>query len=51
MKLFLTIAVYLIIAALFGWGILLVMHGKPILLVVVTLVYLVAFAKIGCLTH
>ena len=51
MKLFLSIAVYLIIGALLGWGILLMMAGKPIFLVVAFLAYLVAFAKIGCLTH
>ncbi len=51
MKLFLSIAVYLIIGALLGWGMLLLMKGSPIFLIVAALAYLVAFAKIGCSTH
>jgi thiamine transporter ThiT len=34
-----------------GWGILLLIAGKPWLLIVSLLAYLVAFAKIGCLSH
>lgn len=51
MKLFLAALVYLIIGAILGWGILLLMAGKPLLLIVAFLAYVIAFAKIGCLTH
>jgi hypothetical protein len=51
MKLFLAVLVYLLIAAVLGWGILLLMAGKPLLLIVAFLAYVVAFGKIGCLSH
>ena len=51
MKLFLAIFVYLLIAAVLGWGILLMMAGKPLLLIVALLAYVIAFGKIGCLSH
>jgi len=51
MKLFLAILTYLLIGAVLGWGILLAVAGNPWLLVVAVLAYLVAFAKIGCLSH
>jgi hypothetical protein len=51
MKLFLAAVVYLLIAAVLTWGILLLMAGKPWLLIVALLAYVVAFAKIGCLSH
>ena len=51
MKLVLAILAYLLIGGVLGWGILLAVAGKPVFLIVATLVYLVAFAKIGCLTH
>ncbi len=47
----LAILAYLLIAAVIGWAILLAFAGKPWLLIVATLVYLVAFAKFGCLSH
>jgi hypothetical protein len=51
MKLVLAVLVYLLIGAVLGWGILLMMAGKPWLLVAAFVVYVVAFAKIGCLSH
>lgn len=50
MKLLLSSAVYLVTAALLCWGILLMMHGKPWLLIGVLVAYVLALAKIGCLS-
>ena len=50
MKFFGAIVAYLVIAAILGWGILaLVTKGNLFLLAVGFLVYVIAFAKIGCL--
>lgn len=51
MKFFLAIVVYLLIAAVLSWGIVLMMHGKPWLLIGSILAYIVAFARLGCLSH
>jgi hypothetical protein len=51
MKFFLAIVVYLLIAAVLSWGILLMMHGKPWLLIASVIAYVVAFGKLGCMTH
>jgi hypothetical protein len=51
MKFLLAILAYLLIGVVLGWAILLAVAGKPWLLIVSFLVYLVAFAKIGCLSH
>lgn len=51
MKLFLAVLVYLLIGVVLGWGLLLMMAGKPWLLIAAFLVYLVAFARIGCTSH
>jgi len=51
MKLFLAVFVYLLIGAVLGWGLLLLVAGKPWLLIAAFLVYVVAFAKIGCMSH
>jgi len=51
MKLALAIFVYLLIGAVLGWGLLLMMAGKPWLLIAAFIVYVVAFAKIGCISH
>jgi hypothetical protein len=51
MKLLLSAVVYLLIAALLAWGILLMMHGKPWLLIGGVVAYIFAVAKIGCLSH
>jgi hypothetical protein len=50
MKFFGAIVAYLLIAAVLGWGILLAASkGNFWLLAISSLVYVVAFAKIGCL--
>lgn len=51
MKFLLSVFVYLLMGALLTWGILLMMHGKPWLLVAVFLAYVLALAKLGCLSH
>jgi hypothetical protein len=51
MKLFLAALVYLVIAFFLGWGILLVMAGKPLFLIIAFIAFVVAFGKIGCMTH
>jgi len=51
MKLLLSSVVYLLMAALLGWGILLMMHGKPWLLVGGAAAYILAVARIGCMSH
>jgi hypothetical protein len=51
MKLFLAALVYLVIAFILGWGILLVMAGKPLFLIIAFIAFVVAFGKIGCMTH
>ena len=51
MKLLLATMVYLLMAAFFCWGILLMMHGKPALLIGVSAVFVVLFAKIGRASH
>jgi hypothetical protein len=51
MKLLLSAIVYLLIGALLAWGILLLVHGKPWLLIGVLVAYILALAKIGCLSH
>lgn len=51
MKFVLAILAYLLIAAVLGWGILLLIAGKPWLLIAGVIVYLVAFGKIGCASH
>lgn len=40
---------YLVMALILGWGILLAVKGNPWLLIVGSLAYAVAFAKLGCL--
>jgi fatty acid desaturase len=51
MKLALAIAVYLMIALILGAGILLLLAGKPWLLIVGAVAFVVAFGKIGCKSH
>jgi len=43
------ILVYLLIGLALGWGILQTMHGNPWFLVGALLIYVVAFARLGCL--
>jgi hypothetical protein len=49
MKFLLAIATYLALGLVLGWGILLLVHGRPGLLIVGCLIYVLAFAKLGCL--
>lgn len=51
MKFALAILIYLLMAAILGAGILLVVLGKPLLLIVVFIAYVVAFGRLGCMTH
>jgi len=51
MKFALAILVYLLMAAILGAGILLVVLGKPLFLIIVFVVYVVAFGKLGCMAH
>jgi len=51
MKLLLSVLVYLLIGVVLAWGILLMMHGKPWLLIAAAIAYIVAVAKLGCLSH
>lgn len=51
MKFFMAIVVYLLIGAVLGWGILLLIKGSPWLLIAAFLAYVIAFAKIGCISH
>jgi hypothetical protein len=47
----LAILVYLLMAALIGAGILLLMAGKPLLLIISVIAFVVAFGRLGCATH
>ncbi|HEU6448211.1 MAG TPA: hypothetical protein VFV23_07230 [Verrucomicrobiae bacterium] len=51
MKFALAILTYVVIAAVLSAGILLLLQGKPWLLIGGVIAYLVAFAQIGCRTH
>jgi len=42
------VMVYVLIALVLSWGILLLLAGKPWLFIVAFLAYVVAFGKIGC---
>ena len=51
MKLALAALVYSLIALILSVGILLLINGKPWLLIVALVAYVVAFARIGCLSE
>ena len=51
MKLALAILAYAVIALILGLGILLLIQGKPWLLVIGVVGFIVAFARIGCKSH
>lgn len=51
MKFALAILVYLLIGVVLGAGILLTVAGKPWFLIAAVITYVVAFARIGCMTH
>jgi hypothetical protein len=47
----LAILAYLVIGAIFGAAILLLVAGKPLLFIISLVVFVLAFAKLGCLTQ
>jgi hypothetical protein len=51
MSLFLSMLVYGLMAAVLVAGIIMLMAGKPMLLIVGFVVYVIMLAKIGCLSH
>ena len=51
MKFALAILVYLLMAVVLGAGILLLVAGKPWLLIISVIAFIVAFGKLGCATH
>jgi hypothetical protein len=51
MKFFLACLVYVLVAALLAWGMLLAIAGKPWLLIAGLVAYLLALGKIGCASH
>lgn len=51
MKFALAILVYLLMAAVIGAGILLLVAGKPLLLIIALIVFVVAFGRLGCMSH
>jgi len=51
MKFALAILVSLLFGAVLSAGILLLLAGKPWLLLIALLAYIVAFGRIGCLSH
>jgi hypothetical protein len=51
MKLAMAILVYAAMAAILGAGILLVVAGKPLFLIIAGIAFVVAFGKLGCMTH
>ena len=51
MKFVLAILVFALFAFFISWGVLLVLAGKPWLLLIALLAFFGAFAKYGCLSH
>jgi hypothetical protein len=51
MKFALAILVYVLMGLVLSAGILLLLAGKPWLFIAALVAYVVAFGKIGCLTH
>jgi hypothetical protein len=49
MKFSMAILVYLLMALVLVYGVVLAAHGKPWLLVISALLYILAFVRIGCL--
>ena len=47
----LAILIFLLFAFFIGWGIVLLLAGKPILFAVAMLVFIGTFIKYGCLSH
>ena len=51
MKFALAIFTYLLMAVILGAGILLLVAGKPWLFIIAVVAFVVAFGKLGCMTH
>lgn len=51
MKFVLAILAFLLMAGILGGGILALVAGKPLLLIVGGVGFVLAFAKFGCLSH
>ena len=51
MKLALAVLVYLLMGLVLSVGILLLLAGKPWFLLAALAIYIVAFGRIGCITH
>ena len=51
MQFALAILVYLVMAAILGAGVLLLVAGKPLLFIIAVIAFILAFAKLGCLTQ
>jgi hypothetical protein len=51
MKLFLATLIYLLIGLVLGGGILLLVAGKPWLLIIGFIAFVVAFGRLGCQSH
>jgi hypothetical protein len=51
MKFYLAILVYLLMGLVLGGTILLVCAGKPVFLIIAFAAYVVAFGRLGCMTH
>ncbi len=51
MKLLFAVLAYLAMGVVLGAGILMLIGGKPWLLIAAFLAYVIAFARIGCLSH
>ena len=51
MKFALAILVYLLMGVVLAAGILLTVAGKPWFLIAAIIAYVVAFGRIGCMTH
>ena len=51
MKLALAVLVYLIMALILGAGILLATAGKPLFLIIAFIAFVVAFGRLGCMSH
>jgi hypothetical protein len=51
MKLALAVLVYAIMASILGAGILLAVAGKPLFLIIAFIAFVVAFGRLGCMSH
>jgi len=51
MKLLSVVGIHLLITVILGVGIVMMVHGKPALLIAGGLVYALLFAKVGCASN